>query len=485
MKKIVHIYYIVAALSFGFAFTAYGQKNYLNQIRVENQSATKENNTASVYMDIVLDALTMSTNEMLTLTPVMVANDETRTLELPPVVINGSRRQKMVERAYVLNNGPVFPVNPQTVVKRANNAAQTISYGTGVPYEDWMSSASLKIIGSLTGCAECDKGEDELLIAERIIPQAYVPVYMLTYIVPDAEVKTRSDKHTATINFHVDKHNLVRDYKNNAAVLNEVDRIVSDIVHNNDLTVSDFEIIGYASPEASVAYNKALSERRANTFADYLSNKFNVPRNRMRVSGYGEDWVKTREVIAASNITDKADILRIIDSVSNPDARDAELKKLSNGTTYQTMLRDYYPQIRRTEYTVSYTVRPFNVEEAKQVIKTNPKLLSLNEMYLVAETYPAESKEFKEVFDIATRLYPDDPIAILNSAAADIEGGNHQAALDRLMKIENDPRAWNNLGVAYARMGDLEKAESYFSRAANRGDNDASANLQELEKINR
>jgi len=32
-------------------------------------------------------------------------------------------------------------------------------------------------------------------------------------------------------------------------------------------------------------------------------------------------------------------------------------------------------------------------------------------MFLVAQTYEPASGEFKEVFDIATRLYPDEPIA--------------------------------------------------------------------------
>ncbi|MEA4950958.1 MAG: tetratricopeptide repeat protein, partial [Petrimonas sp.] len=197
----------------------------------------------------------------------------------------------------------------------------------------------------------------------------------------------------------------------------------------------------------------------------------------------GEDWNKTREVIAASGIADKAEILRIIDNVSNPDARDAELMKLSSGSTYQTMLREYYPKVRRTEYTVSYVARAFSVEEGKKVIKSNPKLLSLNEMYLIGQSYPADSKEFKEVFDIATRLYPNEPIAIINSAAADIEGGNNQAAIDRMQRIENDPRAWNNLGVAYARMGNFGKAKEYFDRAAARSDNDAVANTEELQKV--
>lgn len=478
MKKI----YFLLAFVFA-AFIGGAQTPYINNVKFENQTGVKENNRVSVYMDVLLDDLKINTNDMLILTPVIFSNETADSLELAPVFVTGNRRGKVLERNIVLGNAPEFDPAPQATVTRKNGTSQVVNYSAEAPFSDWMGNASLKVRQSVQGCADCSAALGDVAVTNRILPLPYVPTYKLTYIVPDVEpVKARADKYTATLNFRVNKHNLEPQYMNNAAILAEADRVVGELVNNNDLSVSDFTIVGYASPEAGVAYNKALAERRANAFADYLSGKHNVPRSRMRVSGFGEDWDKTREVIAASSIADKSDILRIIDNVSNPDARDAELKKLSGGTTYQTMLRDYYPRVRRTEYTVSYKVRAFNVEEAKQIIRTNPKLLSLNEMYLVAQTYPVDSKEFKEVFDVATRLYPAEPVAILNSAAADIEGGNNQAAIERLNKIENDPRVWNNLGVAYARMGDVEKAETYFSRAAARGDNDAAANLKELEK---
>jgi Tfp pilus assembly protein PilF len=51
-----------------------------------------------------------------------------------------------------------------------------------------------------------------------------------------------------------------------------------------------------------------------------------------------------------------------------------------------------------------------------------------------------------------------------------------------LNRIEGDPRAWNNLGVAYVRLGDTAKAMEYFQKAVDQGDSDAEANLQELQK---
>ena len=60
---------------------------------------------------------------------------------------------------------------------------------------------------------------------------------------------------------------------------------------------------------------------------------------------------------------------------------------------------------------------PFTVEEGKKVIRTNPQYLSLNELYQIALSYPQDSPEYEEVFMIALRYYPDDPVANNNMAA--------------------------------------------------------------------
>lgn len=84
-------------------------------------------------------------------------------------------------------------------------------------------------------------------------------------------------------------------------------------------------------------------------------------------------------------------------------------------------------------------------------------------MFLVANSYDKGSDQFKEVFDIAVRLYPTDPIAQLNTAALEIETGAYDPAISRLQGI-NLPEAWNNLGVAYAMKKDYTTAMQYFDQ---------------------
>ncbi|MCQ4921406.1 hypothetical protein NE700_22245, partial [Phocaeicola vulgatus] len=71
-------------------------------------------------------------------------------------------------------------------------------------------------------------------------------------------------------------------------------------------------------------------------------------------------------------------------------------------------------------YTVRYVVLGFDVVEAKLIIKLRAQLLSLQEMFLVAQTYEKGCDEFNEVFDVAVRRFPDDPTANINAAAIEL-----------------------------------------------------------------
>lgn len=480
--KTKNIIYLIIAFFMAVPGT-YAQDAQLSGITIENETAVKQGDRVSVSFDITLDALKVKRNNMLVLTPLLKSNGNSHeSLSLDPVVVAGKKRAKVLRRKNVLGEPLPLEGTPAEVVTRKNRTGQSVHYNTTIPYRSWMQDASLSLVHEVSGCADCSTllGEQPL---GNLLPAPYRPVYHLTYIMPEVEDKVRSDRHTATFNFVVDRWELRRDYKDNAAKFNEVDKVVNDIRNNPDLEITEFTIDGYASPEGSAPHNRMLAENRAKSFADYLVSKFNIGRGRFTVTGHGEDWDGLREAVSGSNIADRQAVLDIIDRVSNPDARDAELKKLSGGQTYRTLLGSYYPPLRRTEYVVAYNVRGFDVDEAKEIIRTNPKLLSLNEMYLVAQTYPVESAEFSEVFDIAVRLYPDSDIAILNSASADIEGGNMDGAIARMNKIGDNPKVWNNLGVAYARKGDFAKAKEYFEKAAAEGDDDARANLEELNKV--
>lgn len=462
-------------------------------LKVSSPNIVREDNQVSVRMNFEIDEMRVKRNEMVILTPVLKSNEpDGRKLSLPAVVITGGLRNKIVERKQKLGYLEQLPfvAEPQTILKKKNNTSQSVDYQVSVPYRVWMDDASLIIEKAVSGCVDCYEQATDQLITQNILvkpepePEPQPVSYKLTHIIPAVEpVKARRDRHTASFNYVVGRYELLRDYKDNGTKFEEVDKIIRDIRDNSDLKITEFGIAGYASPEGKFESNRLLAQNRANSFAQYLVTKFDIPRSKFTVEGIGEDWTGLRKAVSDSYLADKRDILYIIDEVQNPDARDARLMRLSGGATYRNLLQSYYPSLRRTEYTVAYVVRTFNVEEAREIIKKNPKLLSLNEMYLVAESYKSTGKEFREVFDIAVRLYPDSEIAILNSAAADVQSKNYDAAIERMKKIEDKPVVWNNLGVAYVLKGDTDTAAEYFKKSADSGDEDAKVNLEIIQGV--
>lgn len=436
-------------------------------------------------MDFHFDNMNVRRNDMVVLTPVLKSNENVAdSVLLPSIVITGTLRDKIMNRRDRLGNKSPFGTTTHTIIKRKNNTPQSVNYQISIPYRVWMDNTLLAVEKNVFGCVNCNEEKSNRLIIDKILLKLDPENYKLSFIVPKAEpVKSRADRHTATFNYIVDQYELLRDYKNNLAQFTQVDKVIGDILENSDFQITEFTITGYASPEGKSDHNRILAGNRANSFANYLVAKFGVSPNKFTVQSFGEDWKGLRKAVAASYLKDKQEVIDIIDKISDTDARDIELMKLSEGKTYKALLNDYYPSLRCTEYVVSYVVRAFNVDEARLIIKTNPKILSLNEMYLVAQSYPSDSKEFKEVFDIAVRLYPDNEVAIVNSAAADIEGKNYDVAIERLLRIEDNPISWNNLGVAHMLKGDSEKAEYYFSKSAKSGDLDGKSNLEVIQRV--
>ena len=106
---------------------------------------------------------------------------------------------------------------------------------------------------------------------------------------------------------------------------------------------------------------------------------------------------------------------------------------------YRSMLKEIYPGLRKVNCKIDYTVVNFDVEQGRIIIRENPKYLSLNEMYQVANSYPKGSKDFVNVFDIAVRMYPTDQVANLNAAAVALS----QKDLNTAVKYMEKSRPYN------------------------------------------
>ena len=179
----------------------------------------------------------------------------------------------------------------------------------------------------------------------------------------------------------------------------------------------------------------------------------------------------------------KKELLNIITNNPNDQTVKLKLRELHGGVPYQYLLRSVYPKLRVAICKVNYEVKNFTVDEAREVIKKYPQNLSLNEMFMVANSYPENSLEFIDVFETAVRMYPEDEIANMNAAVTALSRNDLVSAEKYLKRVNaegSQPAYDNAMGVWMLLKGDDESAEKYLKSAAESGLDAAKKNLLEL-----
>ena len=130
-----------------------------SKIQVDKQSVTiSDNQMILVGMDITVPAdMEISSDRVLTLTPVLQTKDGSQNKVLPQVVVYGRRREIIHER-----EGNI-PTDAFQVLRRQKGVPQTVNYTARVPFEPWMNGASLDLMADLCGCANHVQQEETFI----------------------------------------------------------------------------------------------------------------------------------------------------------------------------------------------------------------------------------------------------------------------------------------------------------------------------------
>lgn len=476
MKKILCILFCLLPVLGGKAQTL-----YRNQVRIEKESITRseDNNILTINLNIILQAnLKLTSNNMATLTPFLEADGKTKLL--PSIVVYGRKRNIVDQRNHK------SPENTYTVIRRQRNEEQKVSYLIQMPFEAWMRNANMKLNVDVCGCCDIlEENSGELINQLNISPLKLQP--SIAYITPKAEsVKHRAVEGSAFLDFPVNKYIIYPEYRRNTAELAKIRATIDTVRNDKFTTLTGIKIHGYASPEGSYANNTRLAKNRTQALVDYVTSYYNLDKQLITSEFTPEDWDGFRKFVAASSLEKKDEILRLMDDNSiDIDKKERDISKLAGLQTYQYILAECYPALRHSDYTVNYTVRGLSLEESKEIINKRPQLLSLQEIYRIAESCQPGSEEFNHSFQVAATMFPDDPIANLNAGAMEIQkGGDLTTAKKHLAKADQKAaETLNNLGVIALLESDYDAAEKYFNAAKAAGlSTQADANLKELKK---
>ena len=462
------------------------------QILVLPKSFTQVGDMVEIEMLFDMKYLRLRSQESITYTPIITGSSEQ--VELPKVIIKGSSRFKADRRAEVLSKIPVAPTfnqggtqsNPiYSTVKY--NRSQLVPYRISVPYREWMSSATVSLREETCGCCN-----EQLRMTQRDLIFDETTGYSrdiqprFNYMVPELEMeKNRFDIGNAYLEFPQGGSTINANFRNNQQELEKINRLISMLISDPDVRVTTIEMRGYASPEGSSQSNYDLSSQRARAMRDYFVRRLtNIPSSSFLIGVGGEDWNGLRSLLMNYSVDNKEEILRIIDTVQDFDVREQRIKNVGNGSAYRQIFRDLYPQLRRVDCQINYTARNFTVEEGKDRILDKAKMLSQNEIYQVAQTYPVGSHEFNQTLITARQYFPNNDSANLNAAAAALSEGNPVLAEEYLKQVQqtNSPEYANCMGVLHIYKGNYREAEEFLLRAHAGGITEAAHNLKELEK---
>ena len=456
--------------------SAMAQKLASGAVAIDSLHTYVEGNRVDVAFSLNLNNLKLKAEQQLVFTPMLAADGDT--IALSPIIINGRSKQIRMERSGELASGATGSQQPLVVVRK-NGTRQSVSYAQSVTRKRPFESDCLSLLTSQDICGCGDRENlDNLHLATIDNIGAWMPA--LTFVKPFAEArKQRAEKGEAYLSFRVNKTDIVADLFDNARELEKITKTIDLVRNDKNVQITGINIHGFASPDGPYDNNERLARERAAALKSYVAKLYPIEAKLFSSNSTPEDWNGFRQKVQKSHLANKDEILKISNSSLAPDDKDKRIRQLYP-QDYAVIMNDIYPRLRHSDYTVSYTVRPFSVEEAKQILKTRPQQLSLQEMYLVAQTMKAGSAEFNEVFDIAVRMFPEDPTANLNAACADLQRRDIASAEKHLQKAGNSAEALNARGTLAVLKKDYSLARQLFAQAAAAGSADAKANAERI-----
>lgn len=458
---------------------------YKKQIAVATNLLKRQGDSLSIDLRFDMAVLTLSPRRTLTLTPTL-RSKEGDVLELPEIVIKGANQYKVYKREMALMSEKERELSNAFTyaVVKSGESRWNFRYLHAVPYQEWMAGSVLEIKEDL---CNCDGREQELDVEEVAVIES-IPIYTIkphiAYVQPEVEaIKKRDVENECNLDFEVSKTTIREEYGNNLKELTKIQNMIDDIKNTKNVVITSLSIIGFASPEGSLVTNKRLSEERARSLVNYLSRQYDFPDTIYHVEFGGENWEGLKKFVEKSDMDYKYEVMSILNNNDSNEKNKIRLQRLGRGVPYRYLLREVYPSLRKANCKIEYEVKGFSLDEAREVIKTKPELLSLNEMYLVANSYEKGSTDYIDVQNTILKFYPQDETFLLNAAAAEL-AENRLSEAEKLLKgVKQKSPAYNNcMGVLRMLEGYYELAEKYFEMAAAEGVKEATLNLEEIKK---
>ena len=281
----------------------------------------------------------------------------------------------------------------------------------------------------------------------------------------DAFQRIIKEKHESNIMFLIQQANIRSSELKKAKEFNEE---VANVNAAENKKISNIEVSAYASPDGGVSLNTTLAENREGNTTKLLNkdlkkDKIDVP---MDAKYTAQDWEGFQELVSKSNIQDKELILRVISMYQDPAQRESEIKNIS--AVYKELANTILPQLRRSRLTLNYEIIGKSDEEITKLASSKPSELNVEEL-LYAATLTNDPSQQEAIYIQATKQFPSDYRAFNNLGKLAYQAGNIDKAetfFKKAASVNASPEVNMNLGLISLMKGDKGAAEAYFGKAA-------------------
>ncbi len=438
-----------------------------DRLHISDLNVNKSDTLITLNMNVDPKAYKVKSNDIVTLTPQFVADGDT--VDMPSIRIAGRKAWYTQIREHV--------ETPLTISR--SGQGEPLAYSSTIGYAPLSGLSSIIIKADTANICNCNpprSGDFPVVeINEPPVTNFMEYAHNFSYIAPkDTADKIFNLSGRANIIFKVNRTDIDWSYYSNHAELDSILKSVRAVRDNKYATVDTILLTGYASPEGPYSNNVRLAKGRTEAVRRYVEANSSFPHSVYHTASVPEDWEGLRQWLEHSSLPYRDAMIAFIDNPSIPIEQKNDLFRAQFPNEYPMLLQNVYPILRHTDYRIRYRIKKFyDINEIEEIFNTNPRLLSLNELYLLSGKYEQGSPKYFQVFMTAAAMYPDSDIANLNAAGCAMSNGNLQAARTYLAKVRPGAEADYAWGMLCAMEEDYPRAIVYLEKAADAGNEKA------------
>ncbi len=283
----------------------------------------------------------------------------------------------------------------------------------------------------------------------------------------DNFVKDTFDKYIATMIYQYQSTNLRATESEKKQEVKDMQAAITATKDQERRQFEGLDMVSTASPEGKYSLNERLAAGREKSSAAYLQKFLKKAKMQGQITPeqIAEDWDGFKELVENSSLQDKQLILNVLGRISDPEAREQEIRNLSSA--YKELADEILPQLRYSKVTATVRNIGHTDEEIDDLWKNEKDALTIEELLYLATKKNAADQE--TIYKYTEKKFASDYRASNDLAALYYKQGKladaEQIWKNILSKDANNAQANMNMGLVSMNAADWQAAQTFLGKA--------------------